>query len=328
MYKTLISKRSLSSLPVNKTLEILKATNSNFEGLFSNNTLNQLWFKQGQQLIENLNQYISQSNLNLNNNNSSSYDLNLKEIIKSSINKSELYQINKNASKLLNLIQFFENIRPANQPIEIIKPTAKDLLKTSSSKFGNIPTDENLLDWLNQSFGSIQEFRNLFLNIGNSIKGDGNIWVVAESTMSKYQKSAASSGVISSLNFNREPSYHNLSIIATYNGGIIDDSERSGQIKRLKDLQKENSSSTEEQNPEQDQKNPLELGSIEDSEFENSYLNKNLIPILNIDVSPKCYLLDYGVFGKKNYLENCWECIDWDIVIKRLPIRSKQAITV
>ncbi|KAI5952741.1 hypothetical protein KGF54_003608 [Candida jiufengensis] len=312
MFRSLISKRSLSSLPVNKTLEVLKATNANFEGLFSNKALTQLWFNQGQQLIQDLNQYISQSSIQ-----KDGEELNLKEIIKLSINKSELYHINKNASKLYNLIQFFENIRPSNIPIEINKPTQSDLLKTPTSQYGNIPTDENLLDWINQSFGSLTEFRNLFLNIGLSIKGDGNVWLVAESTMSQFQKHLGLGN-----SFAQKPSYHNLSVLATYNGGIIDDSERSGQIKRLKSLL------DEEKNEEELKQNPLKLGSIEDSEFENSYLNKNLIPVLCIDVSPKNYLLDYGVFGKRKYLENCWECIDWDIVLNRLPPRSKQAITV
>ncbi|KAI5968395.1 hypothetical protein CANMA_002386 [Candida margitis] len=331
--------RSISgsfSLPVNKTLEVLKATNANFEGLFSHSALDQLWFKQGNQLIQNLNQHMIQaSNLE-----DKSYTL--PELVAATINKPELYHIHKNASKLHNLHQFFENLRPLQQqvPFETVRPNASSLLETpNGDSFDNVPTDEVLLDWINHSFGSVVEFRTLLINTAKAIKGDGSVWLVAESTIGQnYLNRGPGSGAISG--FTSTPTFHNLAIVVTYNGGTVDDSERSGQIRRIKSMLQgegegnpaeddvEESDVKEEKVNEEFEPNALKLGTAEQAELETSYLNKKLIPALSIDASPRNYLLDYGVFGKQKYLENCWECIDWDVVLRRLPNRSKQAITV
>lgn len=97
------------ALPVNKTLEVLKATNANFDGLFSHSALDQLWFKQGNQLIQNLNQYLIQAT------NLEDKPYTLPELVAATINKPDLYHIHKNASKLHNLQQYFENLRPLQQ---------------------------------------------------------------------------------------------------------------------------------------------------------------------------------------------------------------------
>lgn len=102
---TLHFTRSISgsfSLPVNKTLEVLKATDADFEGLFSHSALDQLWFKQGNQLIQNLNQHLIQAT------NLEDKSYTLPELVAATINKPELYHIHKNASKLHNLQQFLK----------------------------------------------------------------------------------------------------------------------------------------------------------------------------------------------------------------------------
>lgn len=337
---TLHFTRSISgsfSLPVNKTLEVLKATDADFEGLFSHSALDQLWFKQGNQLIQNLNQHLIQAT------NLEDKSYTLLELVAATINKPELYHIHKNASKLHSLQQFFENLRPLQQqaPFEIVRPNALSLLETPNGDFfGNVPTDEILLDWINHSFGSVVEFRTLLINTAKAIKGDGSVWLVAELTVGLNYLNRGSSGAISG--FTSTPAFHNLAIVVTYNGGTVDDSERSGQIKRMKSmLQSENEEEVKAKEDELEEAevvekkstvesdaNALKLGTVEQAELETSYLNKKLIPALTIDASPRSYLLDYGVFGKQQYLENCWECIDWDVVLRRLPQRSKQAITV
>ncbi|KAL6452891.1 MRP1 37S ribosomal protein MRP1 [Candida maltosa Xu316] len=314
--RTLVFRRSIStsfSLPVNKSLEILKATNANFEGLFSHNAVNQLWFQRGQQLVQDLNQYLVQTS------SISDKEYNLHEIVSLSMNKPELYHIHKNASNLYNLQFFFENIRPIEDDLkEIVPPTKESMLITPGTEFTNSPSDEGLVDWINHSFGSVEEFRNLLINSAKGIKGDGTVWLVAESTMSE--------SYLDKSNFSN-PMFHNLSIVNTYNGGMVDDSERSGQMYRMKSLL-EKTEQKETQEEEDKSTNELELGSAEQAELETAYHNKRLVPALAIDVSPRNFLLDYGVYGKQQYLENVWECIDWDIVLRRLPERSKQVITV
>lgn len=346
---SLIFTRSIStsfSLPVNKTLEILKATNANFEGLFTNNAINQLWFQRGQQLVQNLNQHLAQTNNgllsdsnNINNNTSSTSDngngdgenvvnYSLNEIISITMNKPELFHIHKNATNLYNLQFFFENIRQLEQqPQEIIPSGSEVLLQTPKDQFKNVPLDKELVDWIEHSFGSIQELRNLIINSAKGIKGDGTVWLVAESTMSE--------NYLSKSNFS-SPLFHNLAIVNTYNGGRIDDSERSGQLRRMKSVlqqqqeqnEEEQDKSTENKQKHNNSTSEFELGSVEQAELETAFHNKRLVPALAIDVSPRNYLIDYGAYGKQQYLENVWECIDWDIVSRRLPPRSKQVITV
>lgn len=45
------------------------------------------------------------------------------------------------------------------------------------------------------------------------------------------------------------------------------------------------------------------------------------IPLLNVSVWPQVYMTDYGVSaqGKRDYLENWWNCIDWVVVAQRYP---------
>ncbi|KAF6072544.1 hypothetical protein FOB64_000576 [Candida albicans] len=287
---SLIFTRSIStsfSLPVNKTLEILKATNANFEGLFTNNAINQLWFQRGQQLVQNLNQHLAQTNNgllsdsnNINNNTSSTSD-----------NGNELFHIHKNATNLYNLQFFFENIRQLEQqPQEIIPSGSEVLLQTPKDQFKNVPSDKELVDWIEHSFGSIQELRNLIINSAKGIKGDGTVWLVAESTMSE--------NYLSKSNFS-SPLFHNLAIVNTYNGGRIDDSERSGQLRRMKSVlqqqqqqnEEEQDKSTENKQKHNNSTSEFELGSVEQAELETAFHNKRLVPALAIDVSPRNYLI-------------------------------------
>lgn len=40
-------------------------------------------------------------------------------------------------------------------------------------------------------------------------------------------------------------------------------------------------------------------------------------PLLNVSVWQHAYIHDYGVAGKRKYLENWWNCIDWSVVLNR-----------
>ncbi|KAG5368108.1 putative 37S ribosomal protein S26A [Yarrowia sp. C11] len=47
-------------------------------------------------------------------------------------------------------------------------------------------------------------------------------------------------------------------------------------------------------------------------------LKESVLPLLAVNVWQQAYVDDYGVNGKYNYLENYWECINWDVVNSRL----------
>lgn len=46
---------------------------------------------------------------------------------------------------------------------------------------------------------------------------------------------------------------------------------------------------------------------------------ESFVPILGINAWEHVYLTDYGICGKKAYLRNVFDCIDWSIVKARLP---------
>ncbi|EGW31440.1 uncharacterized protein SPAPADRAFT_62004 [Spathaspora passalidarum NRRL Y-27907] len=344
--KLLNSSRLLSTfeLPENKILETIKEANTPFEGLFSNKAINELYFERGQHLVDELNRNLEASQV--------TGDLHfrgdLSHIISKTMNNANLYQINKNASHLHSLEFFFDALKPATlaegkeSPIQ--ESNRESIFETPSDQDIETNMDPELVSWIEHSFGSVQEFRNLLINSAMGIKGDGVVWLVAESSMSKTYLSDEDKGL-----------YHNLALVNTYNGGVIDGDDRSGQMGRFKkylsdkeaenkgeekpqeqlEMEQEEEQSeeqeevTEEQQKEEskDSSDPLSLGSVEDAEYGHAFHDKKFVPALAIDASPRNYLLDYGVYGKQKYLENLWECIDWSIVSRRLPPRTKQAIS-
>lgn len=344
------SARSISyTLPTIPLLDNLKISKEEFKGLYSNNAVDELWFKRGTQLVEGLNQLLEENSIN------PPSDLN--ELITLTFNKPDLYGIYSYASLIHNLQFSLESLKPndsENGKYVIKRGDANDLLKTPSisQTFNNEPSDPNLREWIINSFGSIAEFRTLLLNSAKGIKGDGLVWLVAQAT---YSESTMRNNQFSNSN---EFKYSTLSIMNTYNAGIVDDSIRSGQITKLKQQKqakiaslrkkiqerkhiandKENHEETENVNEnlneeealnllenETSEQNDLVLGTVEEAEAATLYSERKLLPLLAIDASLRNYLIDYGVFGKQQYLDNVWDCIDWDVVAKRSPVRFKQS---
>lgn len=316
-------------LPSISTLDQVKAANSDYDGLFKNSTVKQIWYERGQHLLDGLNQTMEDHGLD-------KTGTDLQTIITGLISKPQLYGVYSYSASLYTLQFFLESLKP-NNTSEISTPTADTLLKTPAlNEYTNVPTNPVLVDWINQLFGSIDEFRTLLLNSARGIKGDGYVWLVAKLTVSGKTE-------------NTKYIYKELSVTNTYNAGVVDDGLRSGQVTKLKgqkqarldnlrkradELSQLEGSST--QNTElqaeiaqlEDDINLKELGTVEEAEDITVYANKKLVPLLAIDASPRNYLLDYGVFGKNKYLDNLWESIDWDVVAKRMPPRSKQFFSI
>lgn len=319
------SKRLVSSytLPNIQLLEELNVNKQDFKGLFPHATYNELWFKRGEKVLEELNESLVESQLNGPNN--------LKELINLTINKPELVKIYNASSILYNLQFFFETLKENDESYDFKSLDELEIFRNPDVEgvTKNLPRDEELISWLNASFGSITEFKNLLLNSAKSIKGDGITWLVAEPTVGELILRNSFNG---SLNETNEPKYSKLSVMNTYNAGTVDDSIRSGQFLKLQQQKKakialENEQLAKSEQPliedsvEYETKSENYLFNMEEAEFLNLYSDKKLVPVLAIDASMRNYLLDYGVFGKQQYLENVWDCINWDIVKQRLPPR-------
>lgn len=326
--------RSVSyKLPSISMLNDLKLSNEGLDGLFSARTLDDLWFKQGEAIVNRLNAGLAQKLI-------SEPPSDLAELITLTFSKPELKEIYENALLLHNLQFVMESIKPnAEGSQRIQKPDVLALLKTPTiqTSFKNEPENPELRDWIIDSFGSIAEFRTLLLNSAKGIKGNGLTWLVAQAT---YSDSAmrASSGLVEP-----DTSYNKLAVMNTYNAGIVDDSIRSGQITKLKEqnvakrealkkrrqerLEIEGTDLVEELEEETPKKeNDTVLGTVEEAEEAFSYSDRKIAPLLAIDASMKVYLPDYGVFGKDQYLDNVWDCINWEVVAARAPARFKPSV--
>lgn len=317
-------------LPTVPTLENLKVSQKGFDGLFSAASLEEVWFKQGQHVVDKLNAHLSQSSI-------TSPPLDLGELITLTFSKPQLQAIYEKALELHNLQFALESLKPNDQGNATIeKPGPLALLQTPTIKteFSNEPTQPELRDWIVDSFGSIAEFRTLLINSAKGIKGNGVVWLVAQAT---YSDSAmkASSGISSP-----EVSYNKLAVMNTYNCGTVDDSIRSGQITKLKEQKRAKEEALKKRQQERleiegtqveatedvPKESSTVLGTVEEAEEAFSYSDRKIMPLLAIDASMKMFLSDYGVFGKAKYLDNVWDCINWDVVASRTPKRFRPSV--
>lgn len=328
--RLLVSRRSVSYiLPTIPLLENLKSTNQDFNGLYLSKTIQELWFGRGQSVVNRLNTQLEENKVA-----NPPADLNL--LIAVTFNKPALQGVYAQASLLHNLQFCLESLKPntaADAHLHVFRAPESLLLQTPSivTEFANEPRDEALVEWLVDSFGSIAEFRTLLLNSAHSIKGDGVTWLVAQAT---YSESTLRNVSGSDLSFNK------LAVVNTYNAGIVDDSIRSGQVTKLKQQQAAKEAALKRKQEERREQEGLEttnenvaptrdslkLGTVEEAEEALLFLDKKLVPLIALDGSMRAYLDDYGVFGKRQYLENLWNCIDWTVAANRAPRRFKPSV--
>lgn len=331
------SKRSASYvLPSIHTLDSLRSGNEAFHGLFSQKAVDELWFKRGQSLTDQLNKQLAENQVE-------NVPADLSELISVTSNKPDLLHVNTSASLLHNLHFALESLTPLDSAKDWspTHETVLALLETPSiaTKCENEPKPVALREWIEDSFGSIAEFRTLLLNSAKSIKGDGTTWLVAQATYAESNMRLHMTSV--------ERTYYNLAVMNTYNGGIVDGQMRSGQVTNLKNQEaaKEQAIKKRQQDREEIEGTLVDgeseshetqpsggdeytLGTVEEAEELLLFTDPKLVPLLAIDASMRCYLYDYGAFGKQKYLENVWRCIDWNIVESRAPKRFKPAIDI
>lgn len=335
----LSSKRFISyNLPTIRLLDSFKSESGGLPGLYSSKTVEELWYKRGQALVNNLNSQVEKNKVE-------NASANLDELIRVSYSKPDLQDLFSNASLLHNLQFYLESLK-ANTDRSFGKSGISALLETPSTsiKVSNEPSNLALAEWIVDTFGSMAEFKTLLLNSAASIKGDGTTWLVAQAT---YSQSAMRDGSNNGITFD------SLAITNTYNAGIVDDSVKSGQLSKMKHQKYAKLQAADRRESERKElgvneaKNVLEqieqeekvvkvsptidpmdevtLGSVEEAE-NILFTDRKLVPLLAIDASMRAYIEDYGLYGKRQYLENVWHCIDWDVVASRTPNRYKPSM--
>lgn len=308
------------ALPKVPLLDRLQASEQPFEGLFSEKGLQQVWYERGEALVGRLNGAIEANNV-------ANAPASLAELVAATFGKAELGQVCAYALLLHNLHFAMETLRPGAGLIEAPDSTALLQSPPPPLKFGNAVPEGQLKDWIEDLFGSVAEFRTLLLNSAEGIKGDGVTWLVAQAT---YLELA--------LNTPSDVTYSKLAVVNTYNAGFVDDALRLGQLTRLRQQEKAKAAVKAKREAERRdvEGEAPELTSAEqeesyrtlvrDAEDALLFADRKLVPLLAVDASMRMYLPDYGVFGKRRYLENVWGCVDWDVVMRRTPPRFKPSV--
>jgi superoxide dismutase len=209
------------------------------------------------------------------------------------------------ASSIYTLYYFLSSLK-ANQTKanKVGKVHSSSLLESPSTSFVNKPTDNVLINLINKSFGSTTEFLTLLNDSAASIKGNGNTWLILchIENSAVYKKSA------------------HLAILNTYNGGLPHNfaSNRVKLGKEYSNKQKGLAKSLGEQ----ESSTSDSILSMDEAEFVNN-IPFSYTPLLAIGSNPSFYLRDYGVYGKKAYVKNVLDTIDWNVVHSRIPQDQK-----
>lgn len=320
------SKRRLYTVP---EIELLQK-DQGIKGLYSKEGLAKAWFDRSEYYTKKLNEETSENSI----------VLNLDHIVEEFYKEPTKKNLFENASLLSSLKFSFESLDHVNElkyPNKINLPNKSvlneslllktPLLQTSESLI-NSPSNENLEKWIIDSFGSLVEFKTLLINSAKSIKGDGFTWLVVEKLNRRTVK------------------YENMYVLNSYGSGQPN-SNVSNYLSQLKYFNEREKELANEKNSKDLDGNASPI--IEDTDKSNDSLafrsmkysyestlfsslseasdrffeqERSFVPVLAIDASPKAYLHDYGVFGKETYLENVWNCINWERVASRLPNRD------
>lgn len=287
---------------VRPALEHLKQ-GSGVPGLFSSRGLDNAWFERAELYTAKLNRFSGGGD-----------ETPLESLIYEDAKSGVKRHVVNYASLLYNLRFALSCVRGCSLAVPTSAEYGRgELLETPglSLRFSNEPAANGngvLQSAIVSSFGSIVEFRSLLMNSNLAISGDGFTWLVARRP-SGYDGSDG------------QVVYDKLFVVNTYNAGTPFNFNRSGHLDELKAQYAKNQAPLETI---EEEETPFLSKSIEEAKQTEAYKNVSYVPLLAIDASPKAWLHDYGVFGKRAYLDRVWESIEWNVVESRLP---KQAVS-
>lgn len=292
--KSRVFGRTLYTVPALKIAD--ENRDKGLTGLYTKEGLQKAWYDRAQHYVDKLNKHSDNTGK----------ESSVESIVQTYYREPHKKEVYENASLLYNTQFAFECLAPMNPLLELSKKEIPsnlgvlELLKTppfeTDLDLTNVPANEELSKWIKDSFGSLLELKTLLINSAMGIKGDGFVWLVTEKLL------------------RRVDSYESLFVLNTYGCG----QPNSNFTEHLSSVRP-----VEEQNTEFVlfwDETPL-IDSLEEANEKYHAKKKRLEPLLAIDASPKAYLHDFGVFGKREYLERVWESINWDLVAARMPKR-------
>lgn len=152
----------------------------------------------------------------------------------------------------------------------------------AQSPSGPTPMPDDLLQLLPKTFSSRDAFKTEFLATAEAMFGSGWVWLIQDRDKC-------------------------LRILCTYNAGTPFGAAHRRQSTDMNTRQTLGSSAAADLT----EATRRGLG---------SGINNWAIPLLNIPIWQHAWLEDFGVLGKEEYLEACWNAIDWNVVASRVPL--------
>ncbi|WPH03651.1 putative 37S ribosomal protein S26A, mitochondrial [Acrodontium crateriforme] len=216
----------------------------------------------------------------------------------------------------------FENNTPKELVLRFARdPMAANIFNNASMAFNNhfffkslstdpVPLDKfpTLKEDLIKSFGSIDALRTTMLDTADSMFGPGFVWLVY---CNKLDGPGATSG-------------GQYRILNTYNAGTP--FPEAGYRQQKLDMNNQNEASFKAYQSSSPVNNTGAFGQFSASGKADSKLppgGTSLIPILCVNTWEHVYMRDWGVTGKRKYLSDWWDCIDWSAVERELPREFK-----
>lgn len=301
-------KRSIFTVSELPNLDISKGV----PGLLSPKGLDVAWTQYQKHLIDKLNSLVE----------TSAENLTLFELVRNTDHNPDLAEINYYASQAYNNEFFFSSLKPStNRDADVSPPTAKESRQvniSSSLIYNPLPEDHRADSYssnnnnshtvsspeqqqraafraaINDSFDSDIAFSELLVSRADAMFGNGYVWLVQAIPYGN-----ANNGGLRSIGNSASNNGGGLFLVNTYNSAtpfakqpLEPSSEDSHQNMRVNSLSAQ--------------------GKVAD-------LGKppTLRPLLNVHGWQHVYLTDYGISGKRKYLENLFNCIDWSILAKR-----------
>lgn len=307
-----VYKRTLISVPEIPYLDQLK--DKGIEGLYSSNGLRTAWYDNAEHLLSGLEEVVELAPNRailisaIESAKAKGPDAQLESLVKKSVATPDSYDAFQIASRVYNSFFAMSSLTPNREGSTIEKPGPLSLLESPSieTDFPNSPADY-LGSWITDSFGSIVEFRTLLLGSSLALRGNGYTWLVARATVRGDRATSSSK-------------YDNLFVVNTYNGGTPHFETSSGQLLSLDEQLKLQLEQEKKEKGILEPELVARLPTVEEAKNQTDLLDNYVyLPLLLINGSPHAYLPDYGVFGKRKYLENVWNSIDWQAVTARLP---------
>jgi Fe-Mn family superoxide dismutase len=196
------------------------------------------------------------------------------------------------ASMAFNNHFFFDSMSPEPSPLEHTPQLAESLVKT---------------------FGSIETLRTTMIDTADAMFGPGFVWLI----WAKELNTGATSRT------------GHWRILTTYHAGSP--FPEAGYRQQGLDMSNHNPNSYESYLAQQSQIPSNTAGAFGPYSSQGKEAAKmppggtTVMPVLCVNTWQHVWLYNYGIYGKRQYLEDWWNAVDWVIVQERAPPSAKNA---